>query len=228
MPELTSSERRSLALAALLVVLGAGARWGLEPGPAAWAWEAAGPRPGPDGLDSLRAAVEEGVARARRAALPLAPGERIDPNRAPRDELERLPGIGPATARRIEEERRRRPFLRAEELERVRGIGPATLARMRPHLALPPRPPAADARPSLPPSGSVGGRGEPSRRIDVNRARAEELERLPEVGPAIARRIVRSRELHGPFRSLDDLLRVPGIGPARLDALRSRATAGGG
>lgn len=228
MPELNSSERRSLALAALLVVLGAGARWGLEPGPAAWAREASGPRPGPGGLDSLRAAVERGVERARRASLPLAPGERIDPNRAPPEELDRLPGVGPATARRIEEARSERPFRWVEELMRVRGVGPATLARMRPHLALPPRPAGVDARPEAPPSGAVRERDGPSRPIDVNRAAPGELERLPEVGPAIARRIVRSRELHGPFRTLEDLLRVPGIGPARLEALRSRATVGGG
>lgn len=213
MPELTPSERRSLALATLLVVLGAGARWGLGPGPAAWAWTADGPRAGADGLDSLRAAVQRSRERARRAALPLAPGERLDPNRAPPAELQRLPGVGPATARRIVEARRERPFRWTEELTRVRGIGPATLDRIRGHLALPARP-------------SRGTAPRSTGRIDVNRADAAELERLPEVGPAIARRIVRSRELHGPFRSVEDLLRVPGIGPARLDAIRPRATTG--
>lgn len=50
--------------------------------------------------------------------------------------------------------------------------------------------------------------------VDINRATAEELEVLPRVGPALARRIVERRTSHGPFRSLDDLRHVRGIGPA--------------
>lgn len=227
MVELTPSERRSLALAALLVVAGAGARWGLTPGPASWAWEQQGPRPGPEGLDSLRAAVQRNRERARRAALPLAPGERLDPNTAPTVELDRLPGVGPSTAKRIAEARRDRPFLRTDDLLRVRGIGPVTLEKVRPHLSLPDGPATGpDGRRAR--DGATGAREAAGGRVDVNRAGPEELERLPEVGPAIARRIVRSRELHGPFRTLEDLLRVPGIGPARLEALRGRATVGGG
>lgn len=221
MIELTPSERRSLALATLLVLLGAGARVGLGPGPAAWAWEAPVEGHAEDGLDSLRAAVERGRARARRASLPLAPGERIDPNGAPPVELERLPGVGPATARRIVEEREARPFRWTGDLERVAGVGPATVRKIAPHLALPERPPTG----AEPPGGgaALGGNARADGRIDVNRADARTLERLPEVGPAIARRIVRSREQDGPFRTLEDLLRVPGIGPARLEAIRSRA-----
>ncbi|MFM7289968.1 MAG: helix-hairpin-helix domain-containing protein, partial [Planctomycetia bacterium] len=39
-------------------------------------------------------------------------------------------------------------------------------------------------------------------------------------GPATARRIVDHRRAHGPFATLDDLLDVPGIGPATLAAMR--------
>lgn len=53
------------------------------------------------------------------------------------------------------------------------------------------------------------------RRIDVNHASASELERLPRVGPAMAQRIIEAR----PFSSIDDLLRVRGIGPSTLEAL---------
>ena len=56
--------------------------------------------------------------------------------------------------------------------------------------------------------------------VDVNRAGAVELERLPGVGPSIAAAIVDEREQGGPFASLDDLQRVSGIGPARLEAIR--------
>ena len=55
--------------------------------------------------------------------------------------------------------------------------------------------------------------------VDVNRATQAELERLPRVGPALARRIIAWREQHGPYRSLDDLRHVRGIGPSTLALL---------
>lgn len=60
--------------------------------------------------------------------------------------------------------------------------------------------------------------------VDLNRATAGELERLPGVGPATAAAIVDDRERNGPFGVVDDLDRVPGIGPAKLDALRELVT----
>ncbi|GIU92288.1 MAG: competence protein ComEA [Acidimicrobiia bacterium] len=68
----------------------------------------------------------------------------------------------------------------------------------------------------------AGGGGETSDgRIAVNRATAEELERLPGVGPVLASRIVSHREENGPFRTPEDLLAVPGIGERTLENLRS-------
>jgi competence protein ComEA len=64
---------------------------------------------------------------------------------------------------------------------------------------------------------AAGTGGEP--RVRVNSATPEELMRLPGVGPALAARIVAAR----PFASLDELLRVRGIGPKTLDKLRDRA-----
>jgi len=62
-------------------------------------------------------------------------GKGIDPNTADLNGLLRLPGVGPALARRILEDRGRNgPYRRAEDLLRVRGIGPATLDKMRPDL----------------------------------------------------------------------------------------------
>jgi competence protein ComEA len=53
-------------------------------------------------------------------------------------------------------------------------------------------------------------------RIDLNKATAEELETLPGIGPAHARDIIAAR----PFRTVDDLARVRGLGEARVDAIR--------
>lgn len=68
----------------------------------------------------------------------------------------------------------------------------------------------------------------PERRaqIDLNRADAEELERLPGIGPALAARIVADREQNGPFRSVDELDRVIGVGPATVRRVAEQATAG--
>lgn len=56
--------------------------------------------------------------------------------------------------------------------------------------------------------------------IDVNDASALELEGLPGVGPVLANRIVAFRIERGPFRAIEDLLDVPGIGEAKLLQMR--------
>ncbi len=59
-----------------------------------------------------------------------------------------------------------------------------------------------------------------ARTVDVNHAGVAELERLPGVGPALAQRIIVSREREGLFRDVDELQRVPGIGPNTLDTIQ--------
>jgi competence protein ComEA len=77
----------------------------------------------------------------------------------------------------------------------------------------PPRPtrPPAPATP-LPPSSQ--------RRLNINTASAEELARLPHIGPVLARRIVDYRQQHGPFTTLAALKDVSGIGDATLAAIQ--------
>lgn len=55
--------------------------------------------------------------------------------------------------------------------------------------------------------------------VRINSASASELQQLPGIGPALAQRIVETRN-NGRFTSADDLLRVPGIGKAKLAKLR--------
>jgi competence protein ComEA len=56
--------------------------------------------------------------------------------------------------------------------------------------------------------------------LDLNSANQEALESLPGIGPTKASDIIAYRETNGPFQSLDDLVNVPGIGPATLETIR--------
>ena len=60
--------------------------------------------------------------------------------------------------------------------------------------------------------------------IHLNNATAEQLQLLPGVGPALSERIISYREEHGPFRSVDQLAEVKGIGAAKLAKLKDQLT----
>ncbi len=60
--------------------------------------------------------------------------------------------------------------------------------------------------------------------ININTATEAELVRLPRIGPAIARRIIRYRQQKGKFRSIDELIKVKGIGPKTLQHIRPYVT----
>jgi len=53
-------------------------------------------------------------------------------------------------------------------------------------------------------------------RVNINTASAAQLEALPGIGPALAGKIIEDRRRRGPFRRVEDLVRVPGIGPRTL------------
>lgn len=54
-------------------------------------------------------------------------------------------------------------------------------------------------------------------KININKASAEELTQLQGVGPKYAAKIVEYREQNGPFASPEDLMKIPGIGPATFE-----------
>jgi comEA protein len=92
-------------------------------------------------------------------------------------------------------------------LDAVPGIGPAVLEGLSDHVTF---------------SGTPRNRSgkNPRIRVILSTATADELAQLPGIGPARARAIVEDRKLHGRYRSIDELRRVSGIGPATLDRLR--------
>jgi len=219
-------ETRALGRVAVVLLAASVARlvWGSVP--------PAEPPAAPDALPALLSASRERAEEERARQAPLGTGERLDPNRASAAELDRLPGVGPATAEALVRSRDAEgPYLVPEDLLRVRGIGPALLGRFRPHLDLDDPPVAARGRRTG--RGSTQGGGGGSRRaevtpappapVDLNHADTLVLRSLPGIGPALARRIVEARS-EAPFRIVDDLLRVRGIGPATLARLRPLVT----
>ena len=73
------------------------------------------------------------------------------------------------------------------------------------------------------PAGSDVASGvDASGKININTADATQLESLSGVGEVIAQRIIDYREANGPFRAVDALGQVPGIGPRKLADLRAR------
>lgn len=214
---LTRQERFALAVVALVLAIGVGVRYGgREVSPVQWSGDAADTSESVE-LDS-RVAAE--VALEERRSLPLAPGERIDPNRADAIDLERLPEVGPGLAARIAEHRvTHGPFRTLAELDSVQGVGPAVLRAVAPHLTLPPAPAPRVAARATPRATRDGP-------VDLNAATAVELEALPGIGPALAGRIVEWRSANGRFTSVDELQQVSGIGPRVLERLAPLVRAG--
>ncbi len=62
--------------------------------------------------------------------------------------------------------------------------------------------------------------------VNINTATAEELDQLPGIGPTTAQKIIDYRELNGPYKRVDDLLKVAGIGPSIMDEIRGLVTIG--
>jgi len=166
---------------------------------------------------------------------------RIDLNQADRAELLQLPGVGDALAGRIEAYRREKGRFRSvDELVKVGGIGPTSLARLRPWVCvqsaddeeeeeaanLPTTPrPAPAKKPGVPTPAEPGSKKAQAltQRINVNTASAEELQKLPRIGPKLAQRIIDERS-RSRFKSVEDLRRVSGIGAKTLDLLRPLIT----
>jgi competence ComEA-like helix-hairpin-helix protein len=66
----------------------------------------------------------------------------------------------------------------------------------------------------------------PTHPININSAKSEELQQVPGIGPSTAEKILQMRKSYGPFKSVDDLKAVRGLGPKRLEKMRKYLTAG--
>jgi competence ComEA-like helix-hairpin-helix protein len=204
-------EPRAVLLLLSLAVLGHCARRLLQP-PAA--------PPGELFASSQSPPLDPAQQRARgeRATRPLGPGERIDINSAPAEEIARLPRLGMSLAKRIVADRTARgPFRGLADLDRVPGVGPALLKTLSELLRFG----AAGAvqgglgndAANNRISGTYAGQpqGLPAASVDLNSASEADLVALPGIGPARARAILAYRRENGPFAAVSDLGRVPGF-----------------
>jgi competence ComEA-like helix-hairpin-helix protein len=170
-------------------------------------------------LSSAQAHRDSSLALSR----PLGKGERIDLDHAPAAEIARLPRVGMRLAKAIVADRSQRgPFGRLEALDRVPGVGPGLLTAIAPHARFDPLPDRVADEALKIPAMAAAPMSPAAAPLELNRATREELERLPFIGPYMADQIVAWRERHGPFASVDSLVRVPGVGPATLRRVRHR------
>lgn len=127
--------------------------------------------------------------------------EPLDLNGADFDELDGLSGVGPVLAQRIVDDRvANGRYCATDDLARVYGIGSGLLARWG-HQVLARAPEVC------------GGL------VDLNRADALELQRLPGIGIGLAQRIIIYRQAYGFFVVIEDLTKVSGIGAIKFERL---------
>lgn len=160
----------------------------------------------------------------------LPEGVTINVNTAEAKSLQKLPGIGPAFARRIINYREQNgPFKTKGDLLKIKGIGKATLQKMEPLITFGHEgrqktvvviaDSASTANAEKQNSSNQTENKEPNI-INVNAADAQTLQQLPGIGPAYADRIVTYRQQNGSFATKDELLKIKGIGKKRLAKIK--------
>jgi competence ComEA-like helix-hairpin-helix protein len=133
---------------------------------------------------------------------PDAKVRRVNLNTATAEELQELPGVGEATAKKIIAGR---PYKSIDDLAKA-GVPKATIEKIRDEVTV--RTITRDAK---------------VEKINVNTASAEELQELPGVGEATAKKIISGR----PYKTVDDLVKA-GVPKATVDKIREAVTVTGG
>lgn len=64
--------------------------------------------------------------------------------------------------------------------------------------------------------------GKAAEKININTASAEELQKLPRIGPKVALRIIEFRKQNGPFKKTEELMKVRGIGEKMFAKLKDQ------
>ena len=217
---MSTDERRALAIILTLILCATAARWLERPRPLLDDVAAVDLQRLETESRAAKTGTQEPAAKKReKPATPRSaptPRPKLDLNTATVRQIDSLPGIGPAVAARIIEQRATSPFRTLSDLGNVPGIGPTLVARLAPFVLLSADPPQA----AMPEVTRVAPAAEPAAPLDLNRATAAEMEKLPGVGPALAARLIAWRDSAGGFKSWEDVDRVSGVGPALLAKLK--------
>ncbi len=165
-------------------------------------------------------------------ACSAAKADLVDINTATQAQLDAVKGIGPATAKKIIDNR---PYAGLDDLKKA-GLSAKEITKFKPFLTVEgAAAPAAPATATAPKSAKTiqPGAAKPKKEakappapgtpVDLNTADQKTLESLPGVGAATAKKIIAAR----PFQSVADLSKIKGMTKTRLAALQDKVTVGG-
>jgi len=216
---------RAPLILALVVLLGAATRWfrsreAMYP-------EGVGAQPALDSqlarTDAARLPanrVGSGGTSTRRARAPRTKGSSTAARTAAETGVSSLPPPPPPTLRTEVTPFGAMSPEALRDLERSRSHPSSSTARQPPSARFPRQPTSARTQRQPAPAA-------PQEPINLDTATPSQLERLPRIGPTLARRIVNDRKANGPFGSLEGFQRVKGVGPALARQLQGLVTFGG-
>jgi competence protein ComEA len=150
----------------------------------------------------------------------------LDLNKASAEQLEdNLPGVGPATAKKIVEGR---PYAKVDDLAKA-GVPARTIDAIR-NMVTVAAPPAvaapAPSAPSTPPASTPKKKSAPAAKpgsgkaVNINTAPVEEIDSLPGIGPVKAKAIIEAR----PFKTIEDIMKVKGIKEGEFSKIKDLIT----
>jgi competence protein ComEA len=179
----------------------------------------------PKAKAKAKAAAKGSTPKAGTVTGAAAPAAKVDLNTATADELETLPGIGPAYASEIIAAR---PFKSVDDLESLKGLSKARVDALREYVtvstpaAAAPVEAKAKAKAKTKAAASAT-KPAPDRPVNINTASREELDLLPGIGPVKAQAILDYRKAQ-PFKTKEDIMKVTGIKEGEFSKIKDLIT----